>query len=81
VRGELLDFRSGCELLQETHVVLEVVAEVVHLPFEHGDTLNTHTEGKAGVLLGVNAGSFEHVGVYHTATHDFQPAGAFAGFL
>ena len=76
--GESLDLGGGGELLQEAHVVLEIVAEVVHLPLEHGDTLNAHTEGKAGVLFGVDAGGFEHVRIYHAAAHDFEPAGAFA---
>ena len=43
------------ELLQETKVILEIIAEVAHLPLEHGNTLNTHTECETAVLLAVNA--------------------------
>ena len=43
------------ELLQETEVILEIIAEVAHLPLKHGNTLNTHTECETAVLLAVNA--------------------------
>ena len=43
------------EFLEETQVVLEVVAKVAHLPLEHRDTLNSHSEGKAAVLLAVDS--------------------------
>ena len=43
------------ELLEETKVVLEVVTQVTHLPLEHCDTLYTHSECEAAVLLAVDA--------------------------
>ena len=43
------------ELLQETKVILEIIAEVAHLPLEHGNTLDSHTECKTAVLPAVNA--------------------------
>ena len=54
------------------------MAEVVHLPLEHRDAFHTHTEGESGIFIRINAAGLEHVGVYHTAAHNFQPAGAFA---
>lgn len=49
-------FLYGClKFLEEAEIVLEVVPEVLDLPFEHGNALNTHAEGKTAVLLAVNA--------------------------
>ena len=64
--------------MEEADVVLEVVAEVVDLPLEHGDAFDAHAEGEAAVGLGVDAAGFEDVRVHHAAAHDLQPAGAFA---
>ena len=62
------------ELVQEAHVVLEVEAQVLHAVLQHGDTLNTHTEGEARVLLRVDTTCLQYVRVNHTATHNLQPA-------
>ena len=43
------------KLLEEAEVVFEIVAEVTNLPFEHCDTLYTHSECEAAVLLAVDA--------------------------
>ena len=43
------------EFLEETEVVLKVIAQVLHLPFEHGNPLDTHSEGKSAVLAAVYA--------------------------
>ena len=66
------------EFAEEADIVLEVEAEVLDLPFEHGDALYTHSEGETGVLLGVDAAGFQDVGIHHAGTHDLQPAGALA---
>ena len=68
----------GLEFAEEADVVLEVEAEVLDLPFEHGDALYAHSEGEPGVLLGVDAAGFQDVGIHHAGTHDLQPAGALA---
>ena len=68
----------GLEFAEEADVVLEVEAEVLDLPFEHGDALHAHSEGETGVLLGVDAAGFQDVGIHHTGTHDLQPTGALA---
>ena len=61
------------ELVQEAHVVLEVEAQVLHAIFEHCDALNSHTKGEARILLGIDVAGLQHVGVYHTATHNLEP--------
>ena len=66
------------EFLEEAEVVLKVVAEVADLPFEHRDTLHSHTECESAVLPAVDAGCFEDVRVYHTATHDLKPSRSLA---
>ena len=66
---------KGClELLEETEVVLEVVAKVADLPLEHRDTLHTHTEGETAVLLAVDSRRLEDIRIHHTAAHDLEPA-------
>ena len=47
--------QRSLELLKEAKVVLEVVAKVANLPLEHCDTLHTHTESEAAVLLAVDS--------------------------
>ena len=61
------------EFLEEAEVVLEVIAKVANLPFEHCDTLDTHSEGETAVLLTVNSRSLENVRVNHSAAHDLKP--------
>ena len=46
---------AGGELREKTHVVLEIVSQVVHLPFKHGYTFDSHSEGESAVLLTVYA--------------------------
>ena len=66
---------KGClELLEETEVVLEVVAQVAYLPLEHRDTLYSHSESESAVLLAVDSRSFEDIRVHHPAAYDLEPA-------
>ena len=53
------------------------MADVLDAKFQHGNSLNTHTEGKAGILFRVDPAQVEYVGVDHTAAQDFEPAGVF----
>ena len=69
---------GSLELFQEAYVIFGEKTKVFHLIFEVGDALDAHTKCIAFVFGGVNAISFEHVGVYHAASKDFEPAGAFA---
>ena len=74
----VLDLYSGAEFLEEPKVVLEVMAEVVDLPLEHGNSLDTHTEGESAVLLAVYAAGLKNVRVNHAASEDLEPTGALA---
>ncbi len=73
-RKQALHLNRGIEFPQEPQVILEIVTEVVHLPLEHSDALQSHTEGKTAVLFRVDARSLEHIRVHHTAAQDFEPA-------
>ena len=55
------------ELFEETQVVFEEQTQVVDLVFQHGDTLDTHAEGKTCVFLWVNAARNQDVRVAHAA--------------
>ena len=57
------------ELFEEAQVVLEHQADVVDAVLQHGDTLDTDTESKAGVYLRVNAAVFQHAAVPVSYTH------------
>ena len=46
---------SSLEFAEEPYIILEIVAEVLDLPFEHCDTLHSHSECKSAVLLAVYA--------------------------
>ena len=39
--------QCAVKLVQESYVVLEVEAQVLHTVLQHSDTLNTHTKGEA----------------------------------
>ena len=45
LRGMMLNHRF--ELTQESYIVFEIESQILDLPFEHCDTLDTHAEGKA----------------------------------
>ena len=45
---------GGGELFQETDVVFEEQPQVLDAVFQHGDTFDAHTQGKAGVCFLVN---------------------------
>ena len=72
-----LNLYARTELTKEAHVILEVMTEVVDLPLQHRDTLNSHSESEAGIFLAVNAGSLEHVRIHHTAAENLEPACSF----
>ena len=46
---------SRLEFAEEPDIVLEIVAEILDLPFEHCDTLHSHSECKSAVFLAVYA--------------------------
>ena len=73
-----LHFDGSLELREEPQVVLEIVTQVVDLPLEHRDALQTHSEGETAVLAAVDSGSLEDIRINHSAAHDLEPAGALA---
>ena len=48
------------ELRQEAQVVFEEQAQVVHAVAQHGQAIDAHAEGVAGVFLRIDAARFEH---------------------
>ena len=41
--------------MQESNIILEVEAQILHAILQHCDTLNTHTKREARILLRVYA--------------------------
>lgn len=70
--------RSLLELVQEALVVAGEQANFRDSMAQHGDTVQTETECKAGVLFAIDTAVLEHVGVHGAAATDFHPAGALA---
>jgi len=69
---------SSRELLQESDIILGIQAQVIDAVFELANPFNPHPEGKAGILVGVDAEVFQHFRMYHTAAEDLYPTGMFA---
>ena len=51
---------------------------IVDLVFQKRNSLKTHAESKACILVRVDAAHSQHVGMNRTASQDLDPAGAFA---
>ena len=68
------ELKRGLELLEETEVVLEVVAEVTYLPLEHRDTLHAHSECESAVFPAVDSRCFKDIRIHHSAAHDLEPS-------
>ena len=69
---------TAFKLAQEADVVFGEETQVFHAIFEVCDTLNSHSEGIAGIDFAVYATSFEDVRIQHSAAQDFNPSGSFA---
>ena len=52
--------------------------DVVDAIAEHGEALDAHAPGVAGVDFRVDAAVFENFGMDHAGADDFKPAGVFA---
>jgi len=63
----ILHLDGGVEFFKEAEVVLEIMAEVIHLPFEHSYTLDTHSESETAIHIRIYIIDFEHIGIHHTA--------------
>ena len=66
------------ELREETDVVFVKMSHVVDVVLSHDDSLDAHTESKAGIYIGVDVATTQNVGVYHARTEDFNPTLTFA---
>ena len=62
------------ELPQETDIILIIITDVINTLKDHGDTLDTHTKGVAGVGFRINVHGLKDFRVNHPATHNLQPA-------
>ena len=62
------------KLFQETQIVFEKQSQVINAVTQHSQTLNTHTKGKAGVLVCIYITALKYIGVHHAATHYLKPA-------
>ena len=54
------------------------MTEVIDLPLQHRDALDTHTESEPAVFLGIDARSLEDIRVHHTAAENLKPTGTLA---
>ena len=65
------DFRSArwstlLELRQEPHIVFKEFADVVDSVFKHGNTINAHSKGKAGITVGIVSNVFIQCRMNHS---------------
>ena len=65
------------ELLQEADVILIEQPQVINVIPAHDHALQTHSQSKAAVFLRVDAAVAQHLGMYHAAAQNFNPALAF----
>ena len=50
---------------------------MVDAVFQHGDTFNTNTEGKAGIYVRIKTAVFQNLFIYNAAAKYLDPAGSF----
>lgn len=62
------------KLLQKFKVVFKKQAQVINAVTQHGQSFHTHAESESAVNFVVDIDRFEHFGMDHAATHNFQPA-------
>ena len=66
------------KLSQKSNIIFIQQPHIIDFVFQQCDTFETYAECEAGVFFGVNAAHFEDMWVYHSASEDFDPTGAFA---
>src|SRR6266550_1190996 len=64
----------GSELPQEADIVLEEQAEVGDVVLEHRQAVQPGAEGKAGIVVRVDAAVAEYLRMDHARAQDLQPA-------
>ena len=67
------------ELRKRLQAAAVQVADILDAVLHHRESGQAQTEREAGVLFGVDAALFEHLGVDHAAGAQLQPAGVVAG--
>ena len=67
------------ELRERLEVTRIEITDILNAILHHSKSGKTETEGKAGVLLGIDAACRKHVGVDHTAGTKLEPARILAG--
>ena len=66
------------KLAKEAQIIFIVEPNIVNAILQHGDTLDAQTEGKSAVLIRVIANLLEDLGIYHSGSKYFKPAGMLA---
>jgi hypothetical protein len=61
------------KLIQESLVVLVKLANVADLVNHHGKPFHAEPCRETRVLFGINACLFQHIGIDHATTKDFEP--------
>src|SRR3989344_5953507 len=64
---------SYLELVNESQVRRMHEANIVNAPLQHCKAVNTETEGKALIFLGIHAHVLQNIRVYHTGTPHLHP--------
>src|SRR6478735_6650289 len=77
-RARLRELNASLELRDESRIVLEQQPNVRNVVTKHQHALHAHSEGEAGVSLGIDATVREHIRVNHSAAENLQPTGGFA---
>ena len=63
---------------EEPDIIFAEQTQVLYLILEVCDALDSHAKCISRICLAVNATQFKHVGVYHSATKNFNPTGVLA---
>lgn len=59
---------KAVELAKEAEVVLKIKTKVADLILQHCHSLDTHSQSKTAILIGIYVTCFEDVGVNHPTT-------------
>ena len=61
-------------MLYEANVIFIEMTDVVDVIFEHGNALDTHSEGKSAVNLGVDSAVAQNIRMNHSCAVYLKPA-------
>lgn len=74
IKARLPTLVGSLELLEEAYVILGEETQVTYSVLEVGDTLDTHAECIAAVLLAVDTAVLQYIRVDHTTAKDLDPS-------